>query len=496
MAQQLSPKQYIQTKARTLPVYKCFVNKDWQEAHEANVFIMRRHNNGNITAAMYLVDLLCLGIKDTFYFFNEPEGELMEQLGGEFIIIHSEVGYNLAHNIIYAAHDFAMEFDIKPHADFAVTKFLLEEDNDEIELIDIETGDNGVPHLMVNHAGQYSDALAKLKKNAGEGNYFYTIADEQDEDDEYEDESDDDDFEVVPGDYEAGGENYDYDENADDDGDLTMMLDEIEVGSLTVLDASFIADEDIFNEHEVSEREEDEKLTINVEAGIRALRTAKPELFEDDEELDEITAGFATGIALNTDITTAQKDEYSAIADELIAFYEKLVADGGGPAGIEKAWKVSLLEKHGHNPLIAKMIFEGSVADADTELNTLAKNCMLALAPSHVIVLLSLALAALIKQDDVDKYLAIYNSSDIVDALPERTGFDLESVNTYCLIQALVSIRDKDLAPAIYYYYLAADTEEHSNLLPPIQAELLQAIGTELGLDKGEDDIRPTLRIV
>src|SRR4051794_33442597 len=175
---QLSPKKYIETRARTLPIYKCFVNKAWNEAHEANVVVMRSHVNGNITAGIYLVDLMCLGIKDTFYFFNQPEKEILEHFPVDINEMFDEVEYALAHNIIYAGHDFALDYGIEPHKDFVVTKFILEEDNDNIPLIDIPVGDeDGMPHLMVNQPGEYSSALAKLHKNAGEGNYKYTISD-------------------------------------------------------------------------------------------------------------------------------------------------------------------------------------------------------------------------------------------------------------------------------------------------------------------------------
>src|SRR5688500_818301 len=128
--QQLSPKKYIETKARSLPLYKCLVNKDWEESKMADVIVMRRHNNGHITAGIYLVDLLCLGIKDTFYFFNEPEQELEDRYGQNFYEVFVEIDYSLAHNIIYAGHDFAMEYDIPPHREFAITKFILEDDTD------------------------------------------------------------------------------------------------------------------------------------------------------------------------------------------------------------------------------------------------------------------------------------------------------------------------------------------------------------------------------
>ena len=145
---QLSPEKYIQTRVRSLPISKCFVTTDWEEFGIANVVVTRKHVNGNITAGIYLVDLFCLGIKDTFYFFNEPEEELFEKINIERSYLQ-EVDYNLAHNIIYAGHDFAIEFDIQPHKTFSITKFILEEDNDAIPVIDIPVGDeNGNPHLM------------------------------------------------------------------------------------------------------------------------------------------------------------------------------------------------------------------------------------------------------------------------------------------------------------------------------------------------------------
>jgi hypothetical protein len=199
----ISPKKYIQTRARSLPIYKCYVNSEWEEAGMANVMVLRQHVTGSTTGAVFLVDLKCLGIKDTFWMFNVPEEDFYERLPG-FEERFEEIDYTLAHNIIFAGHDFAMDFDIAPHKDFAVTKFILEEDDDNIPLVDIAVGENGVPHLITYAANQHLDALAKLRKNAGEGNYHYTFAvgnpfevgeDEEVEDEEVEDEEEEGEYE-------------------------------------------------------------------------------------------------------------------------------------------------------------------------------------------------------------------------------------------------------------------------------------------------------------
>ena len=120
---------------------------------------MRRHVNGNVTVGLYLVDLRCLGIKDTFYAFNIPQEEAEEKFVNHLFGVE-EADYNLAHNLVYAGHDFALEFDIKPHKDFGITKYILEEDTDKIPVIEIPVGDeNGNPSLIVAPSFNYGPAL-------------------------------------------------------------------------------------------------------------------------------------------------------------------------------------------------------------------------------------------------------------------------------------------------------------------------------------------------
>jgi hypothetical protein len=128
--------------------------------------------------------------------------ECLEEFSEQPLI---EIDYTLAHNIIYAAYDFAMNFHISPPPDFmTVTRFLLEEDDDKIPLIDIPTGHNedGLPHLIVSKPGEQAGVLSKLKQYAGEGNYYYTVLkrdnleeeEEEDEDNFDNDEPDEDEF--------------------------------------------------------------------------------------------------------------------------------------------------------------------------------------------------------------------------------------------------------------------------------------------------------------
>jgi len=145
--QLLSPENYIRQKARNLPVYECYINSDWQKMKSVEIVISRIHANGNLTAGAYMVDLLCLGVKDTLYLFNAPKEEyedMLETLSENLDMIKTD--YVLVHNIIFAANEFAAELGFKPHKDFtSITQYLLEEDTDDIELIEIECGHKGRP---------------------------------------------------------------------------------------------------------------------------------------------------------------------------------------------------------------------------------------------------------------------------------------------------------------------------------------------------------------
>lgn len=143
-----SPEKYIRTRARTLPIYKCFINSDWKESGVAAIIIGRRHNTGNITVAIFLTDLFARGVKDTFFKFNISEDEFLELAKRATETNSIEVEYPLVHNIIYGANEFAEAHGFRIHRDFSLTQYILEEDSEEIEYIDIEFGKDGKPLVI------------------------------------------------------------------------------------------------------------------------------------------------------------------------------------------------------------------------------------------------------------------------------------------------------------------------------------------------------------
>ncbi len=184
VVQMLSPENYIRQKGRTLPIYECWVNTDWDENKLASIIVARKHTNENFTIGIYLVDLNCLGVKNADCFFNISYSEyrdILEQSREEYDI--SSVEYTLVHNIVYAGIEYAEEFGFEPHKKFEIARFLLEEDTDEIDLIEIECGHNGTPMYVSGpseNKTRVNQIIAQLEKTAGSGNYTFVDGESND----------------------------------------------------------------------------------------------------------------------------------------------------------------------------------------------------------------------------------------------------------------------------------------------------------------------------
>ena len=191
--QQLSPKKYIVSKARTLPIYKTFINPDWKSSGIATIIVLREHKSGYITFGSYLVDLYCKGVKGTAWFFNKPKSEILEYVDELDL---EECTYQLAHNIIFESLTFAEECGFTPDSEFAITEFILEDDEEgHIEDLEIHCGnEDGVPFLIEQDFKQFKKDYITLEKTLGEGNFKYLSGVDEDDEDEDEDEDDDEFF--------------------------------------------------------------------------------------------------------------------------------------------------------------------------------------------------------------------------------------------------------------------------------------------------------------
>lgn len=433
----LSPKKYIETKVRSLPVYKCFVNKDWGESKMADVVVMRKHGNGNITAGMFMVDLLCLGVKDTDFIFNESEDDITAKLNpiSEF---SEEIDYNTAHNIIYAGHDFALEFDIKPHKNFLITKYILEPDDDRIPLIEIPTGeDDGKPHLLIAQAGQYADALLKLKKNAGEGNYYYTIG-------------------------------LDKTEAVDKPKEVfSTKTNDFENEDLTPFDVKYLKDEDIKDLEKMKNRSAFEQFSIATESLIRLYKQVQPEDFYSEDVTDRAEYKYLTAAYKTTDIDSAENKAFISVSGELATYFDKQNSYEDYKEFIE-----NLFNKYQESAFAISYLYEYLIFYKDEELITTAVSYLEKFAPIEALAVISLTLGALVKNISETRFNFLFHESDISKAFPAKEKWDVVELAIFWLMQVSIHLEKDDLKKAFHYYQLFAETKVQSWFLPYVQTAL------------------------
>ena len=444
MQNKLSPKKYIETNARKLPIYKCYVNSDWETAELADVFVMRKHSNGNLTVGIYLVDLACLGIKDTYFFFNESELSINEKLHLPNLNLKG-IDYHLAHNIVFAGYEYALEFDIKPHSDFAITKFILEEDDDNIPLIDIAVGgSNGYPHLILQpgHFQKYKHVYEKLVKKLGKENFKFTV--------------------------EANMLGYDgamKDEYSIKNEDIVKIADfapgEITMDSVREIDSSeFDSDE------KINSRSPFEIFTITIEMALRILEARRIDLFYSEEELDE---------KLDKDLVSNNKKYPSWVTDEIKNEFIKMLDSDEEVINkmliknnveeeivrLENELLMESIHLYLHNPLILHKLYERSVKLKNKEAFNILKSVITSFSEQYLSLKLEHALCSYYfnewESESDNKF--IIDGTHLSEIFPEIDGFSDFELNIFYSLRLIYSIRNDNIKDAFYYYNLLCEID-------------------------------------
>jgi hypothetical protein len=94
------------------PIFECKVLGNWEETGISPVYVSRAITEDSFVFISYLVDFLCLGVKDTILKFGVSKKDL------EFFYSRCDdlqtISYQDARSLILGAIDFARKFDIAP----------------------------------------------------------------------------------------------------------------------------------------------------------------------------------------------------------------------------------------------------------------------------------------------------------------------------------------------------------------------------------------------
>jgi hypothetical protein len=164
-------------RAGDYPIEGCWTRTDWQDAGLTVVVIARRQPDGRIAFGGYVVDLYCLGLKNTTASANVPRWRFYEEILpdaiGEGEVL--EITPALAHELIYGSIEYAGQFGFRPHRDYRDSRYLLDPADAHPRSETVEFGHEGKPLYI---EGPYDNAQAivrQLERTAGEGNYDFVI---------------------------------------------------------------------------------------------------------------------------------------------------------------------------------------------------------------------------------------------------------------------------------------------------------------------------------
>lgn len=169
----------ILRRARQYPIVDCLINADWEDNKGeglVRILLARKQPDGLRLITTYLVDMYCLGVKDTMYFADMSISDYREFVAQVYFDIEPVAcPPELAHQIVYQAIDYAAQYGFRPQKDFKLTSSALEERGTFPETYTLTFGKNGKPFFVAGPYDNVSAILRKLEKHAGEGNFDYFV---------------------------------------------------------------------------------------------------------------------------------------------------------------------------------------------------------------------------------------------------------------------------------------------------------------------------------
>ena len=139
------------------------------------MLIARKQPDDNICFGVYLIDVYCLGLKNTFAEADFSRGRYLSDIRNKIVRAGKpvECSLELAQQMIYQSIEYAEQFGFEPQQDFALSQYLLTPRGELEEPYDLTFGKDGKPFFINGPHDNIPRILRQLEKTAGPGNYDY-----------------------------------------------------------------------------------------------------------------------------------------------------------------------------------------------------------------------------------------------------------------------------------------------------------------------------------
>jgi hypothetical protein len=137
---------------------------------------------------------------------------------------------------------------------------------------------------------------------------------------------------------------------------------------------------------------------------------------------------------------------------------------------------LALVDQYAHNPLVLQAIYEQGVLLDLTSLCEAAKKHALKMYRYYPVLNFSLALGALIHQEQDDRFENIYTTHDIREAVPGYEQYHSSEVINFWLTQLWLCLERKDIKRAVQYYFMLVDGKATGWLLLPVLEKYVEVL--------------------
>ena len=160
--------------AKSYPLHECLIDKEWQDRGLAQILLSRKQPNNKLIFGVYLVDIYCLGLKNTFCNTNislEEYQRLKLAAFKETVIVPCSP--EKVCKIIFGAIEYAKRIGFKPQEDFDLSQYVLEGlQNNDCDLT-LEFGKDGKPLYIAGPDDDFEAIIETLRKNVGKDNFHF-----------------------------------------------------------------------------------------------------------------------------------------------------------------------------------------------------------------------------------------------------------------------------------------------------------------------------------
>jgi len=152
------------------------IDKEWQDRELAQILLSRMQPNNRLIFGVYLVDIYCLGLKDTFCNANISAEEYQRLKLTTFKeAVLTPCPPEKVCKIIFGAIEYARRLGFEPHKDFGLSRLVLEGLAEKDYDFELEFGREGKPLYIAGPYDDFNAIIETLKKNVGEGNFDFIV---------------------------------------------------------------------------------------------------------------------------------------------------------------------------------------------------------------------------------------------------------------------------------------------------------------------------------